>query len=133
MQQKISFEQIPDVLGAIQSKIDYVISRLDASATPSQSQAANSEELMTLEQACQFIGKKPSTVYSMTSDRRIPFMKRGNKLYFLKSDLMEWIKRGRCTDEPCSPMRDADTDFDMHLQHLTSGKKRKPSSMTEGR
>ena len=62
MQQKISFEQIPTVLGAIESKLDYVISRLDATASPLQGQSAESEQLMNLEEACKFLGKKSSTI-----------------------------------------------------------------------
>ena len=133
MQQKISFEQIPTVLGAIESKLDYVIRRLDATASPLQGQSAESEQLMDLEEACKFLGKKSSTIYSMTSERKIPFMKRGNKLYFLKSDLLEWVKSGRLCNEQYDSNEESRTDFELHLQQLCSGKKHKPSSMVEGR
>ncbi|MBO6247585.1 MAG: helix-turn-helix domain-containing protein [Bacteroidales bacterium] len=116
MQQKISFEQIPTVLGAIESKLDYVISRLDATASPLQGQSAESEQLMDLEEACKFLGKKSSTIYSMTSERKIPFMKRGNKLYFLKSDLLEWVKSGRLCNEQYDSNEESRTDFELHLQ-----------------
>lgn len=126
MQQNITFEQIPSVLGEILSKIDYVISKLN---TPSSGLMAadDPDQLMTLEQACSFIGKKPSTIYAMTSERRIPFMKRGNKLYFMKRDLLEWIKTGGCYDAPYNHKQE-DTDFDAHLRSLSAGKKHKPAS-----
>ncbi len=128
MQQDITFEQIPSVLGDIQNKLDYVISQLSTSVNLSQGQTEDPDGLMTLEQACKFIGKKPSTVYSMTSDRTIPFMKRGNKLYFLKSDLLAWIKSGNRCDSPFSP-NEATNDFEAHLQALSSGKKHKPAAL----
>lgn len=129
MHQDITFEQIPSVLGDIQNKLDYVISQLSTSATPSQGQTEDPDGLMTLEQACKFIGKKPSTVYSMTSDRTIPFMKRGNKLYFMKSDLLAWIKSGNRYDEPCNQKAETDSGFEANLQLLSSGKRHKPSSL----
>lgn len=132
MQQNITFEQIPSILALIMEKIDYVISKLDTCPTFSHDKTAD-DELMTLEQACKFIGKKPSTIYSMTSERRIPFMKRGNKLYFMKSDLLEWIRTGGHYDAPYDPKAESENDFESHLQLLSSGKKHKPSSVTSSR
>ena len=129
MRENITFEQIPGLLGEIESKIDYVISQLNASVNPAHGRTENPDELMTLEEACKFIGKKPSTIYSMTSERRIPFMKRGNKLYFMKSDLLAWIKSGNRCIEPYDSKAEADSDFEAHLQLLSSGKRHKPSSL----
>ena len=79
----LSFDQLPKAVGELLTKVDYVISRLDEKkdadgASPNQ----DDDQMMTMEEACQFIGKKRSTMYSLTSERRIPYRKRGNKLYF---------------------------------------------------
>ena len=77
----LSFDQLPKAVGELLTKVDYVISRLDEKkdadvASPIQ----DDDQMMTMDEACQFIGKKRSTMYSLTSERRIPYRKRGNKL-----------------------------------------------------
>jgi hypothetical protein len=121
----MEFEQIPTVLTQILDKLDYVIGRLD-DMPGSAAGKPEDDELMTLGQACKFLDKRPSTIYSLTSERSIPFMKRGNRLYFLKHDLIEWIRTGRC-----STSYETEADFERHLEQLRTGKKRKPSSSFE--
>ena len=123
----MELEQIPTVLTQILNKLDYVIGRLDDMPGTDASNPED-DELMTLEQACKFLDKRPSTIYSLTSERSIPFMKRGNRLYFLKHDLIEWIRTGRC-----STSYETEMDFERHLEQLRAGKKRKPSSCFEER
>ena len=67
----LSFDQLPKAVGELLTKVDYVISRLDEKkdadgASPSQ----DDDQMMTMEEACQFIGKKRSTMYSLTSPSR---------------------------------------------------------------
>ncbi len=121
MEQTITFEQIPRVLGEIRGKLDFLIGRLDEMAAPAQNK--EDDELMTLDQACKFLDKSPSTIYSLTSEKSIPFMKRGNRLYFLKHELLEWIRTGRCTSS-----YETEADYENHLEQLRSGKRRKPTS-----
>ena len=90
MQNNLSFDQLPKAVGELLGKVDYLISRLenlkDADNTSDREQE---NQMMTMDEACKFIGKKRSTMYSLTSERRIPFRKRGNKLYFFKKELVE--------------------------------------------
>ena len=70
----LSFDQLPKAVGELLTKVDYVISRLDEKkdadgASPTQ----DDDQMMTMDEACQFIGKKRSTMYSLTSERRIPY------------------------------------------------------------
>ena len=95
----LSFDQLPKAVGELLTKVDYVISRLDEKkdadgASPTQ----DDDQMMTMEEACQFIGKKRSTMYSLTSERRIPYCKRGNKLYFFMKKLVEWIQSGGASE-----------------------------------
>ena len=118
----MEFEQIPTILTQIQNKLDYVIGRLD-DMPGSAAGKPEDDELMTLGQACKFLDKRPSTIYSLTSEKSIPFMKSGNRLYFLKHDLIEWIKTGRC-----STSYESEFDFEKHLEQLRAEKKHKPNS-----
>ena len=79
----LSFDQLPKAVGELLTKVDYVISRLDEKKEADDSSPTqDDDQMMTMDEACQFIGKKRSTMYSLTSERRIPYRKRGNKLYF---------------------------------------------------
>lgn len=52
-------------------------------------------ELMTVEDAKNYLKISSSTLYQRTARKEIPFMKKGNRLYFKKEDLRQWIEEGR--------------------------------------
>ncbi len=53
------------------------------------------EQLLTIQEASDFLNLKVPTLYSKVSRNEIPYMKRAKRLYFSKSELMEYIKEGR--------------------------------------
>jgi len=53
------------------------------------------EKFFSLSEAAKFLQLAKQTLYSFTSQRTIPFIKRGKKLYFRKSDLEKWLNEGR--------------------------------------
>jgi len=54
------------------------------------------DEYLTLQQAAEYLGFKPSYMYKLTHRRLIPFYKPTNKkIYFRKSDLDNWITRNK--------------------------------------
>ncbi len=58
-------------------------------------QTEKSPQLLTVEQACEFLNLAKQTLYGFTSKRLIPFLKRGKKLYFKKTELEEWVNIGK--------------------------------------
>jgi len=48
-------------------------------------------ELLNISQASQYLSLAKQTLYSFTSKNEIPFIKRGKKLYFKKSELNKWL------------------------------------------
>ncbi|MDJ1468685.1 helix-turn-helix domain-containing protein [Cytophagaceae bacterium DM2B3-1] len=48
-----------------------------------------------IELAMQITGLAQSTIYNLVSADRIPYMKRGKKLYFSRTDLEAWIMDGK--------------------------------------
>ena len=128
----LSFDQLPKAVGELLTKVDYVISRLDEKKeADDSSQTQDDDQMMTMDEACQFIGKKRSTMYSLTSERRIPYRKRGNKLYFFKKELVEWIQSGGAYDKPYTLSEQEQAEFDAHLEELREKKRHKPLSLTE--
>ena len=53
------------------------------------------KEIFSVSEAAEFLGLKPAYIYQLTSKRQIPFCRPGRKLYFQKSDLIDWVKKAR--------------------------------------
>lgn len=49
------------------------------------------DDFMNIEQAASFVGLSKATVYGLTHVRKIPHFKVGKRLYFKKSDIVNWI------------------------------------------
>ena len=109
----LSFDQLPKAVGELLTKVDYVISRLDEKKeADGSSPTLDDDQMMTMDEACQFIGKKRSTMYSLTSERRIPYRKRGGAY-----------------DKPYTLSEQEQAEFDAHLEELREKKRHKPSSL----
>ena len=52
-------------------------------------------EFLNLKEAAQYLNLANQTIYGLTSKNEIPFLKRGKKLYFKKSELENWINEGK--------------------------------------
>jgi excisionase family DNA binding protein len=52
-------------------------------------------ELLNITQASVYLNLAKQTLYGFTSKGEIPYLKRGKKLYFKKSELANWINDGR--------------------------------------
>lgn len=52
-------------------------------------------EIMNIEQCAKFIHKETNTVYQYVSKKQIPFKKKNGSLYFLRSEILEWISNGK--------------------------------------
>ena len=128
----LSFDQLPKAVGELLTKVDYVISRLDEKKdADGSSPTQDDDQMMTMDEACQFIGKKRSTMYSLTSERRIPYRKRGNKLYFFKKELIEWIQSGGAYDKPYTLSEQEQAEFDAHLEQMREKKRHKPAAVQQ--
>ena len=53
------------------------------------------EQLLTIQEAAQFLNLTVPTIYSKVSKRELPVMKRGKRLYFSSIELMEYLKGGK--------------------------------------
>lgn len=121
---KISFEQLPQAVSVLIEKVGILTSKLDALLVKTRQQE-ESRRLLALDDVATLLGKSASTIYAMTSEKRIPFHKRGNKLYFFESEIMEWIEQGGTSGTANGE------DFNKRLETLRNSKRRKPRSMQE--
>jgi excisionase family DNA binding protein len=56
---------------------------------------SDTKQLLTVKEAAKFLNLTVQTIYLMVSRGDIPVNKKNRRLYFLKSELTEWIKQGR--------------------------------------
>lgn len=52
-------------------------------------------EIMDIDACCKLTGLKKPSLYAKTSARTIPHSRRGKRLYFIRSEILEWITQGK--------------------------------------
>lgn len=123
--QTLTFDNIPQFLLALDKKVDAILERLQTVGTAQTKE--NDHVLMDMKEASEFLRKCPATLYGMTSEKSIPFHKRGNKVYFFKDELVKWIENGHVM--PSSITTAETASFESHLGSMQKGKRRKPSAL----
>ena len=63
----------------------------NGAALASESQAPLSEPLLDAAAAAHLLGVRPSWIYEAVRDARLPHVKIGRHIRFLRSDLEEWV------------------------------------------
>lgn len=53
------------------------------------------EQLFTIQKASEFLSLSVPTIYGKVSRKEIPFMKKGKRLYFSPTELMDYLKGDR--------------------------------------
>lgn len=64
-----------------------------------QQQSEEPDKMMSLKEAAIFLNLAQQTVYGFTSKQQIPFIKKGKKLYFRKSELEKWLMEGNIKND----------------------------------
>ena len=76
--------------GWMKDVIGFNISKLPSSLVPEEQ-----TEFLGIREAAKLLNLSVPSVYTMVHKRQIPFYKRRQKLYFKRSELLEWIEAGR--------------------------------------
>lgn len=58
-------------------------------------QIQNLEDILDFEGACEYLDISPSSLYKKTHQRRIAYFKPDKRIYFLKSDLRNYLLQNR--------------------------------------
>ena len=53
------------------------------------------EQLLTIQEAAEFLSLTVPTMYSKVSKGELPVMKRSKRLYFSRTELLDYLKEGR--------------------------------------
>jgi excisionase family DNA binding protein len=60
-----------------------------------QTKVKQSPEYLTVQELSEMINLAVPSIYGMVHRKQIPYVKRGKKLIFEKSQIEEWLKNGR--------------------------------------
>lgn len=123
---RITFEQLPQAVSLLIEQVGRLADKVDSVLGKPQQQNEN-RRLLNLDDVSLLLDKSASTIYAMTSDKRIPHHKRGNKLYFFEDEIIRWIKEGGTSGTG------SEEDFNKRLETLQNSKKRKPRSLQDGK
>jgi excisionase family DNA binding protein len=75
------------------------------------------EEILTIEQASEFLNLSKNTLYGYVQKSKIPVSKKGKRLYFSKLELLDWVKSGKKQSQS-----EIDNEVDSFLSAQTSKK-----------
>ena len=82
-----TFNDVPCLLANIDEKLGFIVEWIQSGASQQDPHA-----ILTIDEAVAFTGYSKSAIHSATSKDTIPHFKRGNKLFFFKDELAEWLK-----------------------------------------
>jgi excisionase family DNA binding protein len=88
--EKLTFEQLPEAIGEL---ID-AVKRIEALLSKNGF-SLEEDEILNIEEACQFMNLSKSAMYKKTSSGEIPFLKYGKYLRFEKKVLNEILLQYR--------------------------------------
>jgi excisionase family DNA binding protein len=123
MQEQITFNDLPMMVSQVLSKmerlervIETIRERIDGNSTSSAEHIP-----MTIDEACDFLKMKKSTMYYHVERGNITVTKRGKNFIFFKDELVHWLEGGRKNQE--SSMN-TDEENDMRLASFRRKPKR---------
>lgn len=87
---EITFEKLPEAVQIIDMRLDRIEKLLENHSEP-----PHPDTLFTAPEIAEYLNLSISTIYGLVSRREIEHQKRGKRLYFLKSDIDNWLAQGR--------------------------------------
>lgn len=93
MTENLTFDQLPKAVIMLTKEVSELKRLLieKQEQTPTE----QTEQLLTIQEAAQFLNLTVPTMYSKVSKGELPVMKRGKRLYFSNIELLEYLKEGR--------------------------------------
>ena len=89
METKITFEGLPTAISSLAEEVKQIKALLLETATKE-----GGDSILTIQETSEFLHVKKQTLYSYVSKGLIPHHKRAGRLYFLKNELIDWVKAG---------------------------------------
>lgn len=91
--ENLSFEQLPQAVTMLTKEVSELKRLLiEKQEQPTTDQP---EQFLTIQEAAEFLSLTVPTMYSKVSKGELPVMKRSKRLYFSRTELLEYLKDGR--------------------------------------
>ena len=92
MEQNLTFDELPQAVTMLIKEVSEFKSLLIEKQEHPTNQP---EQLLTVQEAAEFLNLAVATIYTKVSRNELPVMKIGKQLYFSSSELMALLKKGR--------------------------------------
>ena len=89
--EELKFENLPSAVAELQKGQSELKALLLQRAEPQQ----ETDNPLSIRDVATLTGLKVATLYGYCQRREIPYHKRGNRLRFFKSEIIDWIKTGK--------------------------------------
>jgi excisionase family DNA binding protein len=92
MEEKLTFDKLPEAVAMLIKEVRELKRLLAEKQEPPTEQP---DQLLTVHEAAEFLSLTVPTIYSKASKGELPVMKRSKRLYFSRTELMEYLKNGK--------------------------------------
>lgn len=89
---EITYNNLPEAVTLLTNEVGEIKRLLLEKSTESTPEP---DQLLTIQQAAQLLNLSVPTLYGYVHKAEIPVSKKGNRLYFSKQELTDWVKAGR--------------------------------------
>ncbi len=88
----VTFETLPKAVSSLFEKLTNIEKLLGAQGSTDQDRP---DEILTVPQAAEFLSLSVPTIYSLISRRELPAMRKNGRVYFFRTELMNYLRSGR--------------------------------------
>ena len=88
----LRLEDLPSAVSEILEKVIGIEKHLKRASEVSDK---SDDGLLTISGAGALLNITKNTIYKLAQHRAIPYIKKGGRLYFLKDELLAWVKEGK--------------------------------------
>lgn len=110
----LKFENLPNAVAELQKGQSEILALLLNKAEPQP----EIETPIQLDEVVPITGLTKPTLYGYVQRNEIPYHKKGNRLYFFKSEIIDWIKTGKQ-----KTLKELEADADAYLSNKNKGLK----------
>lgn len=110
----LKFENLPNAVAELQKGQSEILALLLNKAEPQP----KIETPIQLDEVVPITGLTKPTLYGYVQRNEIPYHKKGNRLYFFKSEIIDWIKTGRQ-----KTLKELEAGVDAYLSNKNKGLK----------